>query len=105
MAENKQDKFRRLAEKRMTALLKAFRLVGNLSGANYDYDQDDIDKILAAIDAAKEQLEYRFAEPSKSDDVSFSFADADNDKSDEPQPLEDNDDSDYETIVHNDKNL
>jgi len=105
MAENKHDRFYRLAEKRMIKLLRAFRLVGNLSGANYEYTQDDIDKMLAAIDKAREQLEYRFAEPNKVDNISFSFENIKNeDDINELQPLEDDDDEDYETIEHTDAN-
>lgn len=51
MAENRRDKFKRLASKRTTNVLNQLRLLGNLSSkANYEYDEDDINKIFRAID-------------------------------------------------------
>lgn len=51
MTENRRDKFKRLASKRTTNVLNQLRLLGNLSSkANYEYDEDDINKIFRAID-------------------------------------------------------
>lgn len=51
MVENRRDKFKRLASKRTTNVLNQLRLLGNLSSkANYEYDEEDINKIFRAID-------------------------------------------------------
>ncbi len=45
-----RDKFKRLANSRVSAALKAIQLVGNLSNkSNYDYTDDDVAKIFKAL--------------------------------------------------------
>ena len=47
----RRDNFKRLAEKRTTAVLERLRILGNLSNRSaYDFSEDDVRKIFAAID-------------------------------------------------------
>jgi hypothetical protein len=48
-AEDPSDRFVRLAEPRVTKALKAIRLIGNLSGSQYEYDALQVQKIKRAL--------------------------------------------------------
>ncbi len=49
--ESRKDKFKRLAEKRTTEVLEKLRILGNLSNkSSYDYNSEDISKIIGAIE-------------------------------------------------------
>lgn len=51
MEETRKEKFKRLATARTKSILNAIRLLGNLSNkANYDYSDEDINKVFRAID-------------------------------------------------------
>lgn len=51
MSETKREAFRRLAERRTNAVLERVRVLGNLSNPYaYEYSDDDIKAIFAAID-------------------------------------------------------
>jgi len=68
MNETKSEKFKRLATKRVNALLKNMRLVSNLANkANYEYSEDDSNKIIRAISKSFDDLKSRY----KSKDKSF----------------------------------
>ncbi|RRC92655.1 hypothetical protein EII25_03010 [Erysipelotrichaceae bacterium OH741_COT-311] len=57
--ESKREKFVRLAEKRMNNILKGIELMGNLSNSNnYDYTQEDLNKILKTLRSAIADLEH-----------------------------------------------
>lgn len=61
MAESDRKKFKRLAEQRTNRIIKTLRLLGNLSNkSNYDYEQKDIDKIFATINAELKASRSRF---------------------------------------------
>lgn len=61
MAENKKNRFQRLATKRVNNALKVIQLIGNLSNkANYDYDQAAIEKIFYAINEEVRRCRKRF---------------------------------------------
>ena len=47
--ETKRDKFIRLADARVSRVLKQIRMIGNLSASGYEYGQSDIDKIYDAL--------------------------------------------------------
>ena len=50
MRHKDREKFVRLANKRVSNALKAIQLIGNLSNrSNYDYTEDDAQKILKAL--------------------------------------------------------
>lgn len=59
--ESKREKFVRLAEKRMDGILKGIELMGNLSNTNnYDYTQDDLNKIIKTLKSAVSDLEHTY---------------------------------------------
>lgn len=59
--ESKRDKFVRLAEKRMDNILKGIELMGNLSNTNnYEYTQEDINKIIRTLKTAVSDLEHTY---------------------------------------------
>ena len=50
--ETRKEKFVRLATYRTNLVLEKLRILGNLSNkANYDYTDEDVNKIFAAIDS------------------------------------------------------
>lgn len=58
MEETKRDKFIRLAESRMNNVLKQIELLGNLSNTRaYEYNQEDVDKIIKTLKNAISDLE------------------------------------------------
>jgi len=64
--EHPRDKFVRLAEKRVTRVLKDIQLVGNLSNRkNYEYSEEDIKKIVYTIQKELNNLKIRFEMPPK----------------------------------------
>ncbi|MDY2912935.1 MAG: hypothetical protein SOT58_12965 [Agathobacter sp.] len=59
--ESKREKFVRLAEKRMNNILKGIDLMANLSNANnYEYTQDDLNKIIKTLKTAVSDLEHTY---------------------------------------------
>ena len=51
MAESKRDRFVRIVENRTNKILDMLRLLTNCANkSNYDYDEDDIKQIFAAIE-------------------------------------------------------
>lgn len=66
MEETKRDKFKRLCESRMTNTLKQIELLGNLSNTNaYEYNDEDIDKMIKTLRKAISELQKTFKEESK----------------------------------------
>lgn len=50
MRENDRAKFVRLASKRVSNAMKAIHLIGNLANkSNYDYTEEDVQKIFKAL--------------------------------------------------------
>src|SRR5579864_7086275 len=59
--ESKADKFKRLARRRMTRALKDLRYVGILGDSrNYQYDEVQAQKIVAALTDAVKDVERKF---------------------------------------------
>lgn len=59
--ETKREKFVRLAEKRMDSILKGIELMGNLSNSNnYEYTQEDLNKIIKTLKSAVADLEHTY---------------------------------------------
>lgn len=72
--EDRRERFRRLAEKRVVQTIKDIRLIGNLANRNnYEYDQDDIDKIFRALDREIKQSRAAFDKDGKQRDIEFSL--------------------------------
>lgn len=59
--ETDRDKFKRLAEQRVTRALKQLRLIGNLSNkSNYAYNDADVRKIYRTLRTAIDDMKKRF---------------------------------------------
>jgi len=64
--ETRNEKFKRLAEKRTNAVLEQLRILGNLSNkANYDYSPEEVRKIFSAIDSQLRTVKARFSKSTK----------------------------------------
>lgn len=49
--ESRQERFKRLATRRVNNLLNQLRLLGNLSNkSSYDYSEEEVNKIFSAIE-------------------------------------------------------
>ena len=65
---DKREKFQQLAEKRVNRAIKDLRLIGNLSNRkNYSFDDEDVRKIMKALDTEMKTLKARFAQARSSD--------------------------------------
>jgi len=59
--EDRKGKFKRLATYRTNIVLEKLRILGNLSNkANYDYTDEDINKIFSAIESQLRIIKTRF---------------------------------------------
>lgn len=70
MAEDKNEKFRRLAEARTNKLVDSIRLLGNLSNRyHYDYTQEQVclmfDSLQSELDEQKKKFEYQLGSKRK----------------------------------------
>ena len=64
--ETKREKFIRLAEKRVNGVIRELELIGNLSNkSNYDYDDNDVEKIIKALKKAVSDLDSKFTSKAK----------------------------------------
>ena len=59
--ESKQDKFKRLASKRVSNAIQKIELIGNLSGASYECTAEDAEKIILALQQALDGVKERFS--------------------------------------------
>lgn len=62
----KHANFRRLAEARTNGVLEALRKLSNLASPNYEYEEAEIEKIYATIEAALVDGRARFAKTTRS---------------------------------------
>jgi len=70
--EDDREKFKRLAEQRVTKVLKQIKLVGNLSNrSNYAYEEEDVRKIYRAIKRALDDMKARFDSKGSTEDEVF----------------------------------
>lgn len=59
--ETKRQNFKRLAEKRTQAIIDDLRILTNLTNTNnYEYDEEEVKKIFAAIEAAVKNSKKEF---------------------------------------------
>lgn len=66
MSETRKEKFVRLATYRTNAVLEKLRLLGNLANkSNYDYSDEEINKIFSAVDSQVRNIKARFASKRK----------------------------------------
>ena len=65
--ETKNEKFRRLATARGDRILKEIALLGNMSNErNYEYSQQEVQKLFTALEAELRSCKARFSSKSKS---------------------------------------
>jgi hypothetical protein len=68
----KREKFVRLAEGRTQKALDSIRKIGNLSNKRaYEYDEQDVKKIIKALRDATSDLEKKFGPSSSGDSETF----------------------------------
>ncbi len=61
--ESKNDKFKRLANKRVPAAIEKLELVKNLSNTNnYEYSKEEVDKIMKALTSSLNEVKKSFDE-------------------------------------------
>lgn len=66
MTENRKEKFKRLATYRTNVVLEKLRILGNLSNrANYEYTEEEINKIFSAIDSQLKTAKALFVKKGK----------------------------------------
>lgn len=64
--EDRNQRFKRLAIKRTNAVLEKLRLLGNLSSkANYDYSEEEVNKIFSAIEGQVRVVKTKFLAETK----------------------------------------
>jgi len=69
---SKREKFIKLAEKRTINAIKAIRVIGKLGNPNaYEYDDNDVKKIIKALNDEIEAMRARMKNTKPSDDVAF----------------------------------
>ena len=62
----KHAKFRELAESRTNKAIEAVARIGNLANRQlYEYEEDEVRKVVRALKAAVSEVEARFATPGK----------------------------------------
>jgi len=70
--EKDRDKFVELAEKRVSRAIKDIRLIGNLSNkSNYSYTDEDVRKIIRALEGEVKKLKQRFDSHGASEEIVF----------------------------------
>lgn len=79
MSEKTRQNFIRLAEKRVSRTINDIRLIGNLSDrSNYDYSDDQVQKIFAALRRETTACRKRFGSTSGTERAgTFRFSDRD----------------------------
>jgi len=70
--ETPEDKFKRIANLRVPNAIKKVKLIGNLAASAYKSTDEQIDKIIASLRQAVDEVEAKFKKGSKKTD-SFSL--------------------------------
>jgi len=71
--ETKEQKFHRLAERRVNNALTQIRLIGNLSSPQYVCSAEDVEKIVVALQAGIAEIEEQFQKVLDKQKQKFSF--------------------------------
>jgi len=58
--ETKEEKFKRLADRRVNNALDKIRLIGNLASSQYAFTSDQVDKIVQSLKATIADVEDKF---------------------------------------------
>jgi hypothetical protein len=71
---DKRKKFEDIAVRRVNKVIKEIRLIGNLSNrSSYEYSEDDVKKIIKALQREVDTVKARFEGPGKGADSAFSL--------------------------------
>lgn len=71
---NKEKKFKALAESRTRKALKMIKLVGNLANrSHYDFQKSEADKIIKALRNEITSIESRFRSKKSREDIDFTL--------------------------------
>lgn len=71
---SKLERFERLAEKRVTEVIKKMRLIGNLANRyNYDYTEEHVKQIIQALENELRILRNRFKDEVSPEPAAFTF--------------------------------
>jgi hypothetical protein len=71
---DKRKKFEDIAVRRVNRVIKEIRLIGNLSNrSSYEYSDEDVRKIVKALQRELEAVKARFEGPGKGADSAFSL--------------------------------
>ena len=71
----KKEKFYYISEKRLNAIIKDLRLLGNCSRkATYKYSKNQVDRVFRIIEEETEKAKYRFQHPNAVGYFGFCFA-------------------------------
>ena len=74
MANNRRERFERVASKRVDRVIKDIQLLTNCSNTNnYEYTNTDVEKMLKAIRAELKALESAFSTGARDSDEGFKF--------------------------------
>lgn len=71
--ETKREKFERIALARMNRALNSVRLIGNLASYNYDWTENDIDKMRQSVNEVVEATFNRFQRHKRGEKPVFTF--------------------------------
>jgi len=72
-SESKEERFVRLGTKRAQAAIEKIRLLENLASSNYGYTDEQVQKILASLRQAVDDVERKFNKQPKSEKTSFTL--------------------------------
>ena len=68
----KRDRFKRIATKRTQKILKTLKLLGNCANkSNYEYNQEEVDKIFRAIEDEIATTKSKFKVHNKDKEIDF----------------------------------
>lgn len=73
--ETKADRFVRVVTPRVKKAMKAISVIGYCAGASYEYTPTQVNQIIAALTAALNRVDKRFADK-KADEPEFGFGDS-----------------------------
>lgn len=72
--ENKNEKFKRIALSRTNKIIDMIDLLGNLSNkSNYDYSDEEVDKMFRAIEASLRNAKSKFSSTASPKRKKFEF--------------------------------
>ena len=72
IGESKADRFKRLAAKRVNAVIKQIDLIGNLSSGSYEYTPEQVEKMFETMQDSLDDAKAKFSK-SKQSKEAFSF--------------------------------